>query len=169
MRSCAMEDEFQIVERKGLTHALEFPINFKIEWIKVVLRRNNDMKYWLQIGLVEITKKMIHRVTGYSTLEKKKTIRCLSHEEVEANMRSKWNGSGLSITNISNPLIQSSVRVIAQKFYQSSKLNSVPCMVVGQVWKILMKDNEYDIAELQKLKLVENLSSIRKVKNSMCS
>ena len=29
--------KYQIVERKGLTHALDFPMVFKTEWIKIVL------------------------------------------------------------------------------------------------------------------------------------
>ena len=32
-----LKEEFNIVERKGLTHALNFPTVFKIEWIKIVL------------------------------------------------------------------------------------------------------------------------------------
>ena len=30
-----LKDEYQIVERKGLTHALDTPIVFKMEWIKI--------------------------------------------------------------------------------------------------------------------------------------
>lgn len=60
------------------------------------------------------------------------------------------------------------MRVIAHKFYQSSILNSVSCMDVDQAWKILMKDHERDLEKLQKLQLAENLTSIRKAKNSMC-
>lgn len=41
-------------------------------------------------------------------------------------------------------------------------------IVVDQAWKIVMKDHEYDLVELQMIHLVENLSSIRKAKNSMC-
>lgn len=41
-------------------------------------------------------------------------------------------------------------------------------MVMDQVWKIVMKDHEYDLAEMQMLQLTEKLSSIRKEKNSMC-
>ena len=32
-----LRDEYQIVEKKGLTYALDFPTAFKIEWIKIVL------------------------------------------------------------------------------------------------------------------------------------
>lgn len=42
-----LKDEFKIVERKGLAHALNFPRNFKIEWIKAVLRKIYDMELWL--------------------------------------------------------------------------------------------------------------------------
>ena len=46
----------KIVVEKGLTHALNFPRNYKIEWIKVVLRKIHDMKLLLENELVKITK-----------------------------------------------------------------------------------------------------------------
>ena len=69
-----LKEEFKIIERKGLTPTLEFLRNFRMEWIKVILRRVHDMKYWLKNGQVEITKKMIHKITCYLTLDKKKTM-----------------------------------------------------------------------------------------------
>ena len=91
---------------------------------------------------------MIHKVTGYHTLNKKKTMQSMSHEEFEATTRAKWNGWGLSISNIYNTLIEFAVRVIYQKFYQYRKLSSVPCMIVDRAWKIVMKDHEYDLFKL---------------------
>ena len=46
-------------------------------------------------------------------------------------------------------------------------MDNVPCIVVDQEWKIVIKDREYDLAKLSRSQLVENLTSIRKVKNSM--
>ena len=46
----------------------------------------HDMKFWLHNGTFEITKKMIQKFIGYPILDKKKTIRILSHEEVEENI-----------------------------------------------------------------------------------
>ena len=43
-----LKEEFNIIERKGLTRALEFPIVFKTEWIKIVLRRIHDGCLWLE-------------------------------------------------------------------------------------------------------------------------
>lgn len=42
-----MKDELKFVERKGLTCALEFSKNFKVEWINVFLRKIHDMNYFL--------------------------------------------------------------------------------------------------------------------------
>ena len=49
------------------------------------------MKFWLHNGLVEITKKLIHKVTSYPTLDKKKTMQSLIHEEVEMDIGTEWN------------------------------------------------------------------------------
>ena len=37
-----LKEENQIVERKGLTHALDFPTVFKTKWIRIVLSRIHD-------------------------------------------------------------------------------------------------------------------------------
>lgn len=70
-----LKDEFKIVETKGLTCALDFPNVFKTEWIKIVLSRIHDNSIWLENGLVKITKKIVHRVIGYLTLDRPKTMR----------------------------------------------------------------------------------------------
>ena len=64
-----LKDEYQIVERKGLTHALDTPTVFKIEWIKIVLSQIHDGFIWLEKGPIKITKRIVHKVTGYPTLE----------------------------------------------------------------------------------------------------
>ena len=69
-----LKEEFDIVEKKGLTHALYFPTVFKTEWIKLVLSRIHDGYLWLEGGPIKITKRIIHRVTGYPTLDQPKTL-----------------------------------------------------------------------------------------------
>jgi hypothetical protein len=64
-----LKDEFSIVERKGLTKTLVFPIIFKIEWIHIVLSIIHDGAFWLEAGPVKFTKKIVHRVTGIPTLD----------------------------------------------------------------------------------------------------
>ena len=64
-----LKEEFQIVERKGLTHALDFPTIFKVKWIRIVLSRIHDGCLWLEDGPIKISKRIIHRVIRYPTLE----------------------------------------------------------------------------------------------------
>ena len=84
-----LKDEFKIVETKGLTHCLEFPIVFKIEWIRLVLSRIHDGSIWLEDGLLKITKKIVHRVTGYPILDRPKTLRSDCKEVIEKNTGAK--------------------------------------------------------------------------------
>ena len=42
----ALREENKIVEKKGLTYALDFPNVFKTEWIKIVLNRIHDDFIW---------------------------------------------------------------------------------------------------------------------------
>ena len=87
----ALKDEFKIVETKNLTHCLEFPIVFKTEWIRLVLSRIHDGSIWLEDGPVKITKKIVHRVIGYPTLDQPKNLRSDSKEVIEKNTGEKWN------------------------------------------------------------------------------
>ena len=64
-----LKDEYQIVEHKGLTRALDTPIVFKTKWIKIVLSHIHDGSIWLEGGPVKLTKLIMHRVTSYPTLD----------------------------------------------------------------------------------------------------
>ena len=54
----------------------------------------------------------------------------------------------MTIDTIIDPLIHFVVRVISHKSYQSSRLNSVPYRVVDVGYKIVKKDDTYDLVEL---------------------
>ena len=82
-----LKDEFSIVEKKGLTKALVFPIVFKTEWICIVLSRIHDGAFWLEQGLVKITKKIVHRVTSFPTLDWPKTPCNDSKEDIKKTYR----------------------------------------------------------------------------------
>ena len=70
------------------------------------------------------------------------------------------------IDTITNPLISFVVRIIAHKFYQLRRLNSVPCIALDVGYKIVKKDNTYDLTELQLQHLTKNLGAIRKTKSA---
>ena len=78
-----LKEEFKIVERKGLTHALEFPTIFKREWIKIVLRKIQDGFLWLEGGPIKLSNIIIHRVTGFPTLDQPNTLRSDSKEVIK--------------------------------------------------------------------------------------
>ena len=64
-----LKEEYNIVKKKGLTRALDFPMKFKTEWIKIVLNKIHDGCIWLEVGLVKITKRVIHIVTRFPTID----------------------------------------------------------------------------------------------------
>ena len=88
-------------------------------------------------------------VIGYPTLDQPKTLRSDSKEVIEKNIGAIWNERGMTIDTIIDSLIESVVRVISHKFYQSRRLNSVPCIAVDVGHKIVKMDHTYDLAELQ--------------------
>ena len=54
----------------------------------------------------------------------------------------------MTIDTIIEPLLYFNVKVISHKFYQSSRLNSMPCIAVDVAYKLVKKDHTYDLAEL---------------------
>ena len=144
-----LKQEYQIVKKKGLTCAIDAPTVLKAKWITIVLSHIHDGCIWLESGPIKLTKLIIHRVTGYPTTDRSRAIRSDSEEIIEKNTRAIWNKRGMTIDTITNPLIEFVVRVISHKFYQSSQLNSVPCIAVDVGYKIVKKDHTYDLAELQ--------------------
>ena len=124
----ALKYELNIIERKGMTDALYFLNVFKIEWIKIVLSRIHDNYVWLDNGILKITKKIVHRLKWYPTLDRPKTMRSESKEVIEKNTRVVWNKQDMIIDTISDPLINIIVRIIAHIFYQYSRLNNIPCI-----------------------------------------
>lgn len=163
-----LKDEFRIVVRKGLTRALGFPTAFKTQWIRLVLRRIHYGSLWLEDVPIKIMKRIIHRVTGYPTLDWHKTLRSDSKEVIEKNTCAKWNKRGTTMDTIQDPLVEFVVRVIAHKFYQSSRLNNVPCIAVDVGYKLVKEDDTYDLAELQLQQINENLAAIRGKKGAQC-
>ena len=143
-----LKDEYKIMERKGLMRALGFPTVFKNEWVIIVLSQIHDGSLWLEDAPIKISKRIIHRVTRYPTLERHKTLRSDSKEVIEKNIGEKWNKREMTIDTIHDPLIEFSVRVIAHKFYESNRPNSVPFMAVDVGYKLVKKDHTYDLAEL---------------------
>ena len=75
----------------------------------------------------------------------------------------------MAINTITKPLLDFAVRIISYKFYQSSRLNSVPCIVVDVAYKLVKKDHTYDLAELMYQQINENLGAIRKSKGTQCN
>ena len=117
---------------------------------------------------MRITKRIVHRVIGYPTLDRPKTLRSDAKEAIEKDTGAKWNKRGMTIDSIQDPLVDFAIRVIAHKFYQSSRLNSVPCIAVDVGYKLVKKDHTYDLAELQLQQINENLVAIRRTKGAQC-
>ena len=95
---------------------------------------------------MKITKRIVHRVIGFPTLDRHKTLRSDSKEAIERNTRAKWNKMAMTIDTITDPLLDFAVRVISHKFYQFSRLNSIPCIIVNVAYKLIKKDHTYDLA-----------------------
>lgn len=105
--------------------------------------------FWFENDPIKITKHKIHRVTGYPILDPAKSMSCGVHEIIKKEIGAKWNKCGMIIDSIFDPMVEFLVRVFTHKFYQSSILNSVPCIAMDLGFKIIKKDHSYDLVDLQ--------------------
>ena len=108
----------------------------------------HDMKLWLENRPAKITKVNVKHVMGYPIADRVKSIWCQGREVIKANTLEKWNDKGIFITTIEDPVIEFTIRDIAHKFCQSSRLNNVLCIVVDLGYKIVKMDGSYDLANL---------------------
>lgn len=74
----------------------------------------------------------------------------------------------MTINTVKDPLLDFFVRVISNKFYQSSRLNSVSCIAIDVSYKLVKKDHTYDLVELLLQQINENLGAIIKSKGAQC-
>ena len=77
-----------------------------------------------------ITKKMIHKITGLSMLNKVKTTKTLSKEELQKKTLAECDGRALKISSVIDIELRFGTHIIAHKIYSSSQWNSVPCEAV---------------------------------------
>lgn len=70
-------------------------------------------------------------------MDQPKSIRRRTKNEIENLTKENQNGHGMEIDSIEDPLIEFVIHVIEQKFYQSSRLNNMPCIVVDLGYKII--------------------------------
>lgn len=75
-------------------------------------------------------------------------MRYATKDVVEKHTKAKWNDHGILINGIKDLVIEFVVHVFAHKFYQSIRLNNVPCITVNLGYMIAKKDHNYDLAEL---------------------
>ena len=88
-------------------------------------------------GPIKITKRVIHRVIGFTNLDQPRALCSDAKEMIEKNTGAKWNKRGMTIDTITDPLVNFAMRVISHKFYHYSRLNSVPCIAVDVGYKIV--------------------------------
>ena len=72
----------------------------------------------------------------------------------------------MKIDTIKDPLSDFAVRIVSHKFYQSSRLESVPCIAIYLAYKLVKKDHTYDLVELMLQQINESLGAIRKSKGA---
>ena len=72
----------------------------------------------------------------------------------------------MTIDTITEPLLDFTVNVMSHKFYQSRRLNNVPCIALDVSYKLVKNDHTYDMEDLMLHQINENLGAIRRSKGA---
>ena len=142
-----LKPEHKHLERKGLTHIPHMPRNFQVKWVRYVLSRVHNGQLCLEQPIL-ITKKMIHRITGFPMLNKAKATKTLGREELQRLTLAEWDGRGLKISNVTDLELRFGIYIIAYKIYSSSRLNNVSCEAVDLAYKVVKKNLDYDLSDV---------------------
>ena len=112
-----LKEEKTFITDKGITRALSFTSFLSVECIIIILSRFHDMEIWIENGLVKILKNshsLSHWLCCPSSCE---AYMIPIQEFVRGTNKEKWNGWGISINDIDDPIIEFVVRLISHKFY----------------------------------------------------
>ena len=71
----------------------------------------------MENGPIKITKRIIHRVTTYLSLDRPEIMRSGAKEAIEKNTGALYNKRGMTINIIFDPLIAFVVKIIARKLF----------------------------------------------------
>lgn len=78
-----LKEEHMHLKTKGLSHAIDIPNQFHVDWIRYVLSRVHDWFLWLEVEApIKITKDVIQGVTTFSERGEALTLRTISFGEV---------------------------------------------------------------------------------------
>ena len=80
--------------------------------------------------------------------KKHKATQTLVWEELAKLTLGEWDDKGMSLNNVTNMEIKSSIHIIAYKIYSSSYENNVPCKVVDQAYKVVKKNLSFELSKL---------------------
>lgn len=130
-----------------MIHVLYMQRDFKIKWIRFILRRVCDMSFYLKKPM-KIMKKMVHQVMSYPMLDRLKTTKTLALGELIKKTLEEWDERGLKINNVTNIEIKFGIHVISHEIYNSSRPNNAPCEAVDLAYKVVKKNLSFDLSKL---------------------
>ena len=114
-----LKPEHQHLETKGLTHISHMQRDFQVKWIRYIMNHVHNGKLWLE-QLIQISKKMIHIITGLPMLNKAKATKTLGWVELAKKTLVEWDGRGMKINGVTGMEIKFGIHVIAHKIYSYS-------------------------------------------------
>lgn len=117
---------------------------------------------------IQITKKMIHGITGFPMLNKDKTTKTLGRVELTKRNLAEWDGRGMNLNGVIHIEIKFSIHVISHKLYSLSIQNNIPYEVVDLALKVVKNNLSFNLVELLLSQLGKNMESIQVSKNNSC-
>lgn len=125
-------EQIRIYE-KGFHNATFFLEEFEHEYIKIIFSRVHGGNMYLD-QTHSITKEAIHVMIGFCQTNKVSVLRKIPKEIVMQLTKSTWDVHAMLVNNIDDEAIKFVTMVIDYRIFNSSRLNSVPVIVVHSTY-----------------------------------
>lgn len=130
------------------------------EWVRYTLSIIHDKFLWLYIPHF-INKEVIRVVTSFCSTGPILVLKFVKNEIVMDQTGVKYDKRSLTTKDIRNPKIKYALIMIGCKLYFTNRENPVSTTTINMTYEMVEKGEDYDLCELLKLKLLENLQKIK--------
>lgn len=101
-------------------------------------------------------------------LNEAKKTKTLGWVELTKRTLDVWDGRGMKLNGVIHMELKFGIHVIAQKIYNSNRLNNISCKFVDLAYKVVKNNLSFNLAKLLLNQFNQNMERIKVSKNNPC-
>lgn len=157
--------EFTTLDEKRLdtwNNFLDF--FYEEKWVRIAMSRFYDeFMWWDQIH--HITKNVMKAIIGLSDSREIPPPKCTKNKDVMELIGATFDKHHLAINTIWNLTVKYLSMVVGNTIYLTNRDNSISATIVHMAYEMAKLKKDYDLCEILRQQLLENLVQCRKKKH----